>query len=254
MKYTLLDLTQTVLSSMDSDEVNSIDDTIESQQVAKVIKTVYFDLVNRANVPEQFNVFQLEAYGDSSKPTLMTIPNTFQSIKNLKYNVATIDDTLLRMEDMVALPLADFLTMMYNQNTDENNVSSFSHVVGTSTITFIYRDDTAPKYYTTFDDYTVVFDSYDADVDSTLQKSKTLAYGKKNIPWTMTDTFTPDLDDSQFPILINEAKSLAFQEAKQTPHPLAERNARRGWVSLQKQKQKIVTATDLAKLPDFGRR
>ena len=42
-KLTLLDMVQRTLSSMDSDTVNSFDDTIESEQVAYIIRDVYFD-------------------------------------------------------------------------------------------------------------------------------------------------------------------------------------------------------------------
>ena len=41
MKMTLIELVQDVLNDLDSDEVNHIDDTIEAQQVAQIIKTSY---------------------------------------------------------------------------------------------------------------------------------------------------------------------------------------------------------------------
>ena len=36
---TLLDMVQDVLNDLDSDEVNDIDDTIEAQQIAQIIKS-----------------------------------------------------------------------------------------------------------------------------------------------------------------------------------------------------------------------
>ncbi len=254
MKYTLLDLTQTILSSMDSDEVNSIDDTVESQQVAKIIKTVYFDIVNRANVPEQYTLFQLESSADSSKPSLMTLPTDFQDIKWIKYDAHTVDENHAKLTTMLPMPLDVFLEQMYGVNTEQDIVDSFTHTIGDSDITFVYYNERNPTMYTSFDDGTIIFDACDVAVDTILQKSKSLAWGKKNIPWTMEDSFIPDLDDKEFPLLLNEAKSLAFAEAKQTPHPLADRNARRNWVNIQKQKTKIPLASDLYNLPNFGRK
>ena len=41
-KLTLLDMTQNILSALDSDPVDSIDETVEAVQVAELIKEAYF--------------------------------------------------------------------------------------------------------------------------------------------------------------------------------------------------------------------
>ena len=58
MKYTLLEMTQDILSNMSSDEVNSISDTPESLQVATIIKQKYYDIVSRGDLPEH-NLYRL---------------------------------------------------------------------------------------------------------------------------------------------------------------------------------------------------
>jgi len=45
-KLTVLDMVQDVLSDMDSDEVSSIDDTVEAMQVAQIIKTAFYEVIN----------------------------------------------------------------------------------------------------------------------------------------------------------------------------------------------------------------
>jgi hypothetical protein len=239
---------------MDSDEVSSINDTVESQQVAKVIKSTYFDIINRANLPDQYTLFQLNASGDASKPTLMTLPSGFESIKWIKYDSQTSVDDHPMFKQILPLPLEEFLHIMHLIDSTADNVGTFVQTIGVDDITFIYYNDRAPIYYTSFDDGTVIFDGYDSAVDTTLQRSKSMGWGKKNIDWTMDDSFIPDLDDKEFPLLLNEAKSLAFAEAKQTAHPLAERNAKRNWTKIQKTKAKIQLSTDLDQLPNFGRR
>lgn len=48
MRKTLLEMVQDILSEMDSDEVNSINDTVEAEQVATIIKNCYLALCNEA--------------------------------------------------------------------------------------------------------------------------------------------------------------------------------------------------------------
>jgi hypothetical protein len=41
-KMTLLEIVQDVLNDMDSDEVNSISDTVEATQIANICRSVYY--------------------------------------------------------------------------------------------------------------------------------------------------------------------------------------------------------------------
>lgn len=253
MKYTLLELVQTIASSLDSDEINSITDSVESEQITKIVKTVYFDIIGRANLPEHYSLKNLQASGNSSKPVLMYVPSDVEEIKWIKYNNATIANPEIDMVTVQYQNLNTFLDRMDGLLSTDSNIGSFTHTVGSDVFTILYRNDVAPQHYTTFDDNTLVFDSYDSSVDTTLQSSKSRAYCKLVIPWTDSDTFTPDLDEEQFPLLLNEAKSLAWTELKQSAHPKAEQNARRGWTHLNKHKYSAETLSDFDKLPNFGR-
>lgn len=254
MKYSLLDLTQTVLSSMDSDAVNSITDTAESTQVSTLIRTVFFDLVARGDLPENYTWFTLTASGSALKPTLMTLPDDVISIMWVKYNKSTASDTDIEYEDLLSMRREAFLERMYMLRQSDTNVGLFSHSVEGYSANFLYLNDRAPSSYTLFNDRTLIFDSYDAAVDTTLQSNKTLAYGKKSYTWTETDLFEPPLNDEQFALLLNESKALAWAELKQAPHSKAEQNARRGWSHSQKTKNAIKLESDLNQLPNFGRK
>lgn len=239
---------------MDSDEVNSIGDSTESMQIANIVRTVYFDIINRANLPEHYSLVTLDASLSITKPVLMYLPSTVGKISWVKYNKLLDEDDPINMELVTYLSLEDFLSRMYQQNEDEDNIASFTHTIGPDTFTILYRNDKQPDWYTTFDDNTLLFDSYDSDIEDTLQKSNSLCYGKLIIPFTLSDTFTPDLDDGQFALLLNESKSLAWGELKQTAHGIAERNSRRGWSNLQKNKFATERLSDYEQLPHFGRK
>lgn len=262
MKYTLLELTQAVLSSMDSDEINSITDSVESQQVVEVIKTVYDDIISRGDLTTNKMIFNLTASTDATKPILMTKPEGIERIEWIKYDTRGVDDTVPSWVNMTYLPPIDFIDYMHAHNQDDTNVETFSHVNDTHVLVFAYRNDQSPRYYTSFDDSTIFFDSYDSEVDSTLQSVKTLCYGLKVTHFEKTDAFVPELQPQQFALLLNEAKSLAWAELKQSDHGKAEQSARRNWRHLQKTRQEVPNtssnavdnAHSFSKLPNFARR
>ena len=74
MRYTLKEMVDTILSAMESDEVNSISDTQESNQVVLILRSLYYDIANDIGLPEHSTFVELNASGDNTKPTLMTCP------------------------------------------------------------------------------------------------------------------------------------------------------------------------------------
>jgi hypothetical protein len=262
MRYTLLDMVQRILSAMDSDEVNSISDTTESYQVALLIEGVYNDLLAESNLPETGTMFELTASTDGDKPVLMTVPEDITSLEWVKYNKQEDDDDFTSFYDVCFKPLKDFLaiTSAYAGLDDTDIVDEMDHDISnngtTDTITFTYRTDQAPTYYTSFDDGTLIFDSHNSDLDDTLQKSKTQCWGSISPTFTLSDTFVPRLNQSQSSLLMNEAKARAFVELKQASNINAEGHARRLRVRLRNSKRKMPhdQRWPLSDLPNYGRK
>lgn len=261
MKYTLLELTQSILSSMDSDEVTSINDTVESQQVVEVIKTVYDDIISRGDLTTNKTLFNLEASEDPLKPIIMTKPDNIERIEWIKYDTRLVGDTEASWSNLTYLPPVDFVDYMHSGNQSGTDVGTFDYLSGAFAMTFTYRNDTAPHYYTSFDDNVIFFDSYDIAIDGQLQATKTLCYGLKVTDFTKSDEFVPNLQPQQFALLLNEAKSLAWVELKQTGHQKAEQSSRRNWRHLQKTRTEIPNnskeilnnASNFSVLPNFAR-
>lgn len=248
MKYTVLDLTQNILSSLNGQEVNSISDTAESRQVAQVIKTAYFNLIARANLPKHLQLLSLTSSGDSDLPVVMYKPDNVSLIDWIKYDVAEVDDPVTFWY-VTILPIQQFVDMQHNFNSDEDNVDSL--VIDDQT--YYYKNDKHPKFCTILNNRIILFDSIDLSVDTILQESKTMVYGRTVPTFELNDSFVPSLDDEQFPLLLNESKALAFVEMKQMAHEPAMRESRRQWQVLMKSKA-LHKTSDLSLLPNFGRK
>ena len=366
MKMSLLEMTQDILSALNSDMVNSISDTPESLQVAQCIKNTYFNMLGRYDMPEHNQLFNLNASNDTTKPVLMYRPDGVTRIEWIDYfdtnpadgaviqtsqtgayshdlnidvvtgsftttstttnsiglgqvtftvpsglsitngmplfaipvlatnsymfgTVTSYSGTTLIIQVTSASGSGSYSNWTINQNGPSNllipgyrgveilsirdfldltsaygpimsDVQSFTLTIpenttgSPSTFTFYYKNDKQPEWCCIISNYYVVFDSYDNTQDSTLQSSKTRAFGWVYPTFQMTDTFVPVLDAQQFPLLLNDAKSLAFYEIKNQPHQKAEEEVARQVVSLQKWKAIADKPSYFDELPNYGRR
>lgn len=361
--FTVLAMTQEILSAMSSDEVNSISDTSESMQVATILQRKYYDIISRGDLPEHNQIFQLNPSLTTDQPVMMFVPDGIGRIEYIKYydtnpqdnsnsqsdqygaysehdtnvdleanangwsttssttntialgshtftvpsglqitsgDVATAFNTVNSMSGTVTsysgttlilnitsvkgsgtfsawtiiesngaisipgykyvtmLPTQQFFDMINRFDPTDDDVESFTFADTSNNFpgnfTFLYKNDRQPEYCCILSNFYVIFDSYDNSQDDTLQGSKTMCYGQVVPQFQMIDTFIPDLDSQQFPLLINEAKALAFYELKQQPHQLAMQEVKRQWSTVQKNKSVNNRPTYFQELPNFGRR
>lgn len=251
-KMTLLDIVQNILSDMDSDEVNSISDTVESLQVAGIVKETYYFLIDNKIVPELHQLYTIDSLGDNTRPNIMKLPASASFMEWVKYDQVQLGDTQPNYVDVDFLEPKDFLDFLNGRNPDDNDVDVITDV--SSSTKFLVRTDKAPDYWTTFDDEHMVFDSYDSEVDTTLQSSKTQAFGQVEPSWTMSDTFVPDIDASAFTMLVNEAKSQAFITLKQVSNSKAEQRYRKQLTKMQNDKYRFKDMNELLRTqPNYGR-
>lgn len=350
-KFTLLQMTQNILSAMSSDEVNSISDSPESIQIANIIQNKYYDILSRGALPDDKNLIQFTDFGDPTRPVIMTIPSGVASIDWIKYydsnpldgtdvsipshgvntditegtvplwsTVSTTSNTVstgsktftvssglsvtvgglvqaisgsnqmygtltsysgttmvLNITAVVGsgtlnswiisgvtqsppgyryvtiLPLTQFLDYINDFNLTDDNVLPYTFTQGGVNFNFLYKNDRQPSFCTIVSNDYILFDSYDNTQDTTIQASKTMAWGQQVPTFSLTDSFIPEIDDNQFPLLINEAKALAFFELKQMAHPKAEQELRRQWSTVQKNKSLGGKPTPFDQLANFGR-
>ena len=256
MKYTLLEIVQQILSSMDSDEVSSINDTVESYQVALLVKSVFYDIATDLNLPEHNGLFELDASGDNAKPTLMTLPTTVTRLDEIKYDQKATGDTYSDYVDVDYMPWPEFFRMQAALREEVANVGEMNVSHNGETFPILYRDDRHPKYWTTFDDYQIIFDSYLSDEDTTLQKAKTMCNGAMYPTFPLTDNAYPDIDPTQYSYLVNKCKTRAFAELKQMANPESNAETRRQKIILQKRMRRTQGKQfgEIEKIARYGKK
>lgn len=252
MRYTLLEMVQRILESLDSDEVNTISDTTESLTVANIIKECYNDIIGEMEPAEAQGVYHLDSSGDNLKPTVMYLPLHALDLHNLEYNVGdTLLDTNLRCIKYLTFP--EFLQIMNGLDVDETWVGSQVVTIHGQDFNIKFRSDQSPCYYTSPDDRTILFDSFDSTYETTLTSSRTYCVGGVIPVFQMVDTFIPVLDPRHFQLLLQSAKAQAFIEIKQTANEKAERKERRNRLVVQKNKSSVDPRPEVRKRKGYGR-
>ena len=222
-KMTLLEIVQDVLNDIDSDEVNSISDTVEATQIANVCRSVYYDVITTVDLPEHMELMTVSGLSNSSRPNYMDA-NSVTEIKELRYNVSeTIGELEYKLIDYV--PPDEFIQKIVTRDTSQTEVIIVTDP--TNGISLPILNNKMPDYYTSFDDRYLCFDSYESSVDNTLQTSKTMVLGVKLPSFTMVDSAVPDMDDTIFPYYLAEVKSRCFSMFKGGPDAKVEQFARK---------------------------
>lgn len=248
-KYTLLEMVQSILSSMDSDEVNAIDDTVESVQVVGHIKDTYYELMSQKDWNHLRKPMQLTGLGDTDYPTTFSIPASVVDLDDVRYEVREDAGDDLDYKKIIWKDPIDFTDYILKRKSTDSNVETKT-VYGTSTPLLIVNDE-EPSFWTSYDEQYIVMDSYNSDVDSTLQTSKSLIYCV-TIP-TFDDTdgdYVPECPENMFPTLLAESKKACFAYIKQSITPIDEKRSLRG---MNRIKNKDHVAHDRSKYPNFGR-
>lgn len=252
IRYSLLQLVQKVLSSMDGDEINSVSDTTESLQVVACAEVIYNDLITQSDLPEQYSIINLDASGDPALPIVMSRPEGYETIDWIKYKCVNDEGSVWTLLQPILFD--EFLKRQDGLNPDDDGVETMTLTTNSMTMEVLYYNDRDPDWYTTFDDNTILFSSHNLAVDTTLQSNKTLAYGQRSELFVPVDAFTPSFDSGVHQIWLHETKALASAEMRQVPNNKAETSARKGWIKLQDLKQAINTGSYYNKLPNYGRK
>lgn len=219
----LLDMVQDILSEGDTDEVNSIDDTLEALQVAQIIKTCYYELISNNDWPHLKKLIQLEHGGVLLKPNYLMLPERLKELTDLRYYKKSPNSETYTYQPIHYKYPDEFLTIINNRQLNDNCIE----VNDNSGVKLRIYTNADPTYWTSFDDKFIVTDSYNREYDDTLRKEKTQCLASIIPTWSRDDSFIPDLPAEAFSRLLEEAKSTYFVSLKQSPNQKSEQKAQR---------------------------
>lgn len=245
-KMTLIEMVQNILISLNNDEVNSISDTVDAYDTARVIEETYYEILGGIENSLRVSAFQLQALSDPAKPNYFKIPDNVKQIKTLYYNIRT--DSKDTYKEVLYIDPEEFVKRSLDRasNSDVTAVEDFSGA------TFYITNNEDPIYFTTFDDKYLIFDSWDNSKETTLQEHKTLGMGYIVPSFEMDDTFIPDLPADLFPYLLSEAKQTVFVNEKGVSNSREQQKSRRQKVRQQNNQHR--SRTNSYEGPDYGRK
>lgn len=250
MAKTLIDFVQQILSDADGDDVNSITDTVESDQCARIVRDSFDQIVDIYDLDHTKATKQLEAT-TSATPVVMTRPEGFYNIEYIKYDKRVAAGDPQRYQTVTFMEPKRFLEYTGNRTSSDTTVDE---VTLSSGHVLLARNDAPPTYWTILDGYSsLVFDAYDSGLESNLQASKSLAYGIQKPSLTLADASVPNLPTHLETLLLREARSVYFDLYKDGITSEIDRTRRRAEVRSQRMRR-IAKNQDNNNSPNFGRK
>tara|TARA_Y100000992_G_scaffold301080_1_gene271119 strand:- start:8466 stop:9143 length:678 start_codon:yes stop_codon:yes gene_type:complete len=202
---------------MDSENVNSLSDTVEAQQIASVVEDTYFNIIAARDIPEHNKLIALVSLSDNARPTHFTYPARTKELIRLDYNIGTASSQDYR--EIVYVSPLEFIDRMSETDLKVTTVDQ--------SMELFVANDTDPSYYTSFNDNHIIMNSYDVSVEAHLAANKTRAFCSIYPTFSQTDSFAIDLDQTLMPLLLAEAKSTCMSLFKGGSDPKVEQSARR---------------------------
>lgn len=233
---TLLTVVNSTLDQMDGFRVATIDDTIESQQIASICEKVYNDLSNDVFSSDvNQTLLQLDALADSAKPNYLKLPAGIIHVVDNKvmYNISE-DVSGLDMQEIDYLPPQEFLDLV---GARDDSLPNSQIVTDFSGYKMVILNKKAPQHYTDFDDEFLVFDAFDSDVDSTLQSSKSGVIATVQGTFTPSDSYVIDFPEFFHTTYLNAVIAEASAVLREEPIFHAARLARTGIIKAKRQQR-----------------
>lgn len=214
--YTKLKLVQKMLSATDLENVTAIGDTVESEQAAELVDSVYLDVMKDYDWPFLYTLANLEV---TALPHQMRIPSDKYQINWIRYN----------KNDIIYIDPKDMVILLDSRDQTQSNVDSNGCLI-----------DRDPTYWTSYDDSTITFDAYNGNLVSAFCVCQFVRSPNDLVG----DDSIPDLPSRFIPVLIQGCLAEAFYTLKgdDTIGDRYQKRFRLGLIDMKKWARKVASS------------
>ena len=246
MSRTLLYTVQRVLEKLDLDEVNSINDTTDSILVAREAEDTLNDLFNRNEWPERYDLVSIESVSNTQNPTALRIPIDVSKRSSVRCETTESGASDREFCKLTQLSPEDFLDMTYSRRSSDDNVI----VADYNGLEILVYNDQAPTYFAVFDNEIIILDSFDNQVEATVQGSKTICRASTFPTFIMNDDYIIPLDLKTYPLYLSELTTACGVALNGDVNVEEERRRNRAISRLRREADRLNT---LSSRNNFGR-
>ena len=189
----------------------------------------------------------------SSTPCQMIRPEGFHSVEKIWYDKRLTAGGDPDFQTITYRDPDPFLEMAMSYTASDSDVSTMT--LDGSGFSIQIKDEQAPTYWTILEGYdNIIFDSYDSDLESNLQASKSLARGVQRPTLTLADASVPDLPENLMILLKDKSRSFYFDVYKDGVPTTVARRERQSETRSQRKKYITKQLQQERTGPDYGRR
>ncbi len=241
-KLTNLEMVQNILSSMDSDNINTISDTEEAVQVLSVVEESYNNILSRRKWSFLRKTRQLLNASDTTKPTKFIIPDTVTRVDCFNYKALKegTSPEEFSWKALKYLEPCDFIQHVQSRNCTQ--------LVADGTALQLANDDNVemciitnkePEFWTSFDDSSIYLDNWVQARGTTVVQGNTSVNVVEEKPFLTADTDIQSMPTEMFPLLLAESKSTCWLTFKGIANQKAEQIASRQYIKLREEEPTV---------------
>ncbi len=226
-KKTLLKIVQLIGERIGTDEIDTLGETIEVDEIVSILEMTYDEILDRRDwefLRDRTLRMKAREVADT-KIFNLAIPSTVTKLQCVKY----IDDNG-KFPELEYVTPCQFIERLDGRNPLEDNVTGIANDDG---VILQIITDQPPTFYTSFDEDNLTFDAYDSVRGTGTQAGDSLILANVKPAMDFTDpTAKFPIPERMQTLLINEAMATAGVALRQVQDPRAERIARRQGIKL----------------------